>query len=450
MSSKPSTLKGTRDFGPVEVEKRNYIIETIRQAYLRFGYRPIETPAMEKLETLTGKYGDEGDQLLFKVLNNGDFLSKVKPDLLDQRDSHAVLPQIAKRGLRYDLTVPFARYVAMHQHELAFPWKRYQIQSVWRGDRPQRGRYQEFVQCDADVVGTTSLLCEAEFLQIYDQVFTALGLQVVIHINHRQILAGIAEHFGFGDQFREISVAIDKWDKIGRDKVMDELSSKGLTGDRLPDMLDLYESGNIDSLRDLQPTGTLAEGLAQIDEILSYVDTDAMKQTVRLDIRLARGLSYYTGCIFEVSSAQVDIGSISGGGRYDELTSVFGLKGTSGVGISFGLARIYDVMTELDLFPAKAVKSLDALFLCMDADSLAHGWRMVTGLRASGARVDIYPELAKFKKLMKHADQRGVRRIVIIGEDERQSQLYTLRDMNTGEQQKLSIDDLRSLLVADS
>ncbi len=446
MASKASILKGTRDFGPDEVQRREYIIDTIREVYLKYGYRPIETPAMEKLETLTGKYGDEGDQLLFKVLNNGDFLAKANAQHIEQRDSKAITSQIAKRGMRYDLTVPFARYVAMHQNDIAFPYKRYQIQNVWRGDRPQKGRYQEFVQCDADVVGSDSLMSEAEYVLIYDEVFSKLGLQVEIHLNNRKVLEGIAEHFGYRDRFVDLSVAIDKWDKIGRDKVQMELIGKGFDPHRIDEVLDLFEQSDWDKVRTLHGSELLQQGIAELDEVLSYIDSAALKQELVLDLRLARGLSYYTGCIFEVKAKEVEIGSISGGGRYDDLTSTFGLKGTSGVGISFGLARIYDVLTELDRFPSSALKSLDGLFLCMDEESLRWAFGLVTGLRQNGLRIDIYPEISKFKKLMKYADQRGVENVLIVGETERSSGTVVLRNMRSGEQESVKVAELQDRL----
>jgi histidyl-tRNA synthetase len=350
--SKPKLPEGTRDFGPEQVRKRNYIFDTIREVFTLYGFQPLETPSMENLSTLTGKYGDEGDQLLFKILNNGDYLSEVNADDLTNKESAKVLPQISKRGLRYDLTVPFARYVVMHRNELVMPFKRYQIQPVWRADRPQKGRYREFYQCDADVIGSDSLIYEAELVQIYDEAFRRLKLPVTIKVNNRKILYGIAEAAGITDQFMDMTVAIDKLDKVGMDGVKKELSERGIKAEAVSFIENILSSPDLEALKapfEKSETGRL--GIAEMEEMLGYLDGVSLANKLAFDITLARGLTYYTGCIYEVAAEGVKMGSIGGGGRYADLTGVFGSPGLSGVGISFGADRIYDVMETLDLFP---------------------------------------------------------------------------------------------------
>ena len=372
---RPSIPKGTRDFGPGEVLKRNYIFDRIREVFVRYGYQPIETPAMEDLKTLTGKYGEEGDQLLFKVLNNGDFLSKADEEALKNRDSSALVPSISKRGLRYDLTVPFARFVAMHQNDIPFPFKRYQIQPVWRADRPQKGRYQEFYQCDVDVVGSDSLALEAELAQIYDEVFAKLGLKVVVKINNRKVLAGMAEAAGIPQHFLSMTMAIDKLDKIGMDGVKKELAGRGLTEEAIEKVTQMLAIQDLEALKGvLVKSETGKEGVEELEKVFDYLSLGDTHNDIRFDITLARGLTYYTGCIFEVAvdtaaegQEKVKMGSIGGGGRYADLTEVFGLKQNgSGVGISFGAERIYDVMEELDLFPEDKANTLRLLFVAFD------------------------------------------------------------------------------------
>jgi len=442
---KPSIPKGTRDFLPGEVYKRQYIFDTIRSVFEIYGYQPIETPVMENLSTLTGKYGDEGDQLLFKILNNGDYLSKADQSALQDKDSKKLVSSIAKKGLRYDLTVPFARFVTMHQNDISFPFKRYQIQQVWRGDRPQKGRYQEFYQCDVDVVGSDSLMYEAELVKIYDEVFYKLGIKSTIKINNRKVLFGIAEATGIADKFVEMTVAIDKIDKIGEDGVIREMDKKGIDNSVAQKVLELLQ---IDSLSDLEIAfANSPEGLRGIEELKtfhSYLDTTDTHNEIKFDISLARGLSYYTGCIFEVVSDKVAIGSIGGGGRYDDLTGSFGLKGVSGVGVSFGAARIYDVMEELDLFPVSVQQKLKFLLIAFDEDSHTYAFTQLSKLRQAGISADLYPSPTKLKKQMKYANDIGVPHVILIGSDEMQSGILSIKDMETGEQSKQSIDQIIS------
>lgn len=446
---KPSLPKGTRDFGPEQVDRRQYIFSVIREAFVRYGYRPLETPAMENLATLTGKYGDEGDQLLFKVLNNGDFLSGADPAALDARDSGRTLPGISKRGLRYDLTVPFARFVVMHQHELAFPFKRYQIQPVWRADRPQKGRYQEFFQCDADVIGSDALMYEAELVRLYDEVFHRLGIRVSIRVNHRRLLAGLANVCGLGDRFQALTVAIDKADKIGWDGVREELQRQGIAEDAAARAVELLEQADLEALRprlSADPEG--AKGLEEMDTVLGYLAGSPLHNRLDLDLSLARGLSYYTGCIFEVKALDYAMGSIGGGGRYADLTGIFGLKGLSGVGISFGADRIYDVMEGLELFPAQAVSNLQVLVMAMDREDHGYAFGLLSQLRAAGIAADLYPEAAKVQKMMKYANAIGAAHVILIGETERQSGRPTWRNMANGEQESLDIQEIISRLQA--
>lgn len=439
--SKPSIPEGTRDFSPEVVGKRNYIFDTVRKVFVKYGFQPIETPTLEKLSTLTGKYGDEGDKLLFKVLNNGDFLAKADPSVLEAKNSTKLVSQICDRGLRYDLTVPFARYVVMHQNDIVFPFKRYQIQPVWRADRPQRGRYREFYQCDVDVVGSNSLVYEAELVQIYDEVFTNLGLDVVIKINNRKILFGMADAAGIPDKFMDMTVAIDKLDKIGWEGVAKELTDRGIGEDaiRLIDKL-----LKINNLTDLEKFGdqseSLLRGIQELRTFHDYFDFKGSKNEVRFDITLARGLNYYTGCIFEVAAKDVKMGSIGGGGRYDDLTGVFGLKGVSGVGVSFGADRIYDCLAELDLFPKENQQSLKLLFVAFDAETHRFAFKCLNETRAAGINSEIYPDATKLKKQMDYANKRGVPFVCLIGSDEMESGLLTLKNMVTGEQEKLSLN----------
>ena len=441
--SKPSIPEGTRDFSPEVVAKRNYIFDTVRKVFVKYGFQPIETPTMEKLSTLTGKYGDEGDKLLFKVLNNGDFLAKANKEALANMNSPKLVSSIAERGLRYDLTVPFARYVVMHQNEIAFPFKRYQIQPVWRADRPQRGRYREFYQCDVDVVGSNSLVYEAELVQIYDEVFTNLGLDVVIKINNRKILFGMAEAAGIPEKFVDMTVAIDKLDKIGWDGVATELTERGIGEEAIEMIAQLLKVNN---LTDLEKFGdkseSLLRGIQELRTFHEYFDFKGSKNEVQFDITLARGLNYYTGCIFEVAAKGVKMGSIGGGGRYDDLTGVFGLKGVSGVGVSFGADRIYDCLAELDLFPKENQQSLKLLFVAFDTETHRYAFKCLNETRAAGINSEIYPDATKLKKQMDYANKRGVPFVCLIGSDEVESGLLTLKNMGTGEQEKIALVDI--------
>ena len=435
-----------RDFGPKQMAKRNFIFNTIRGVFQNYGFMPLETPAMENLSVLTGKYGDEGDRLLYKVLNSGDFLSKVNGNDLNQGQG-VVLPKIAEKGLKYDLTVPFARYVVMNQHDLPLPFKRYQVQPVWRADRPQKGRYREFYQCDADVVGTTSLICEAEIVMMIRDVFARLGItDYTIKINHRKILRGITEIIGAQDKETPFLVAIDKLDKIGIEGVKLELSKKGLPQqaiDQAVNIMDLKGSsreklGELGQL--LQESGAGIEGVKEMKEVLSIVEAfDLADDHVQLDVTLARGLSYYTGTIFEVKVNNVDMGSVCGGGRYDDLTGVFGMPGLSGVGFSFGVDRLYDVMEELTLFPGDALEGTQALIVHFDKSSRLYGLGVLKALRDSGIASEIYPDLSKPKKQFGYADKKGIPHVVVIGSEEMESGLLTLRNMGSGEENKLGI-----------
>lgn len=448
--SKPSIPEGTRDFSPEVVAKRNYIFDTVRKVFVKYGFQPIETPTMEKLSTLTGKYGDEGDKLLFKIRNN----KNLRPDLEEKMSKEAFaelskyypydfIPKGSENGLRYDLTVPFARYVVMHQNDIAFPFKRYQIQPVWRGDRPQRGRYREFYQCDVDVVGSNSLVYEAELVQIYDEVFTNLGLDVVIKINNRKILFGMAEAAGIPDKFVDMTVAIDKLDKIGWDGVARELTERGIGEEAIETIHKLLQVNN---LTDLEKFGdkseSLLRGIQELRTFHEYFDFKGSKNEVQFDITLARGLNYYTGCIFEVAAKGVKMGSIGGGGRYDDLTGVFGLKGVSGVGVSFGADRIYDCLAELDLFPKENQQSLKLLFVAFDAETHRYAFKCLNETRAAGINSEIYPDATKLKKQMDYANKRGVPFVCLIGSDEVESGLLTLKNMGTGEQEKISLADI--------
>lgn len=433
---KASLPKGVRDFGPAEVRKRNYIFSTIKKVFERYGFQPIETPTMESLDTLTGKYGEEGDKLLFKVLNNGDYLQKADKQALEQLNSTALTSSISKRGLRYDLTVPFARYVVMNQNEISFPFKRYQIQPVWRADRPQKGRFQEFYQCDVDVVGSESLMYEAELVQIYDQALSALGVQAEILVNNRKVLEGIAEAAGAIEHFMDMVVSMDKLDKIGAEKVHEEMIKRGLTSaaaDFALSCLDITSLEELEAKIGHTEIGRL--GVEELRRFFQYLDSYSFEKcTLRFDISLARGLSYYTGCVFEVKAKGVEMGSIGGGGRYDNLTESFGLKGVSGVGVSFGAARIYLVMEELGLFPDLLNQSLDILILALDDTSHLYAFELVTKLRAQGYAADLYPSASKMKKMMKYANNIEVPYVLIIGEEERNTGSFKVKNMDTGEQ----------------
>ena len=449
MASKPSIPKGTRDFGPREMRGRNYIFNEIRGVFERFGYPAIETPSMEQLSTLLGKYGEEGDKLLFKILNSGDPFSGV--DFNDGSGSNALALKLCEKGLRYDLTVPFARFVVQHQNEISFPFKRYQIQPVWRADRPQKGRYREFYQCDVDVVGSPSLLYELELVQIVEEVFSRLGIRVVLKINNRKILAALAEGCGAPGSLTDITVAIDKIDKIGLEAVKGELLEKGLSAEALSviePVLTLTGDAatKMDTLeRLLGPSDSLAGGLAELRELFSLIDAAGVKMPVELDLSLARGLNYYTGAIFEVKALDFEIGSICGGGRYDNLTGIFGLPGLSGVGISFGADRIYDVMAALDLFPKEGEGSADILFACMGEAELRYILPIAARLRAAGVRADIYPEKVKLRKQFEYADRKGIKYLAIAGEEEMAAGEITIKNLASGEQRRESADKISGL-----
>ncbi|MEZ4909850.1 MAG: histidine--tRNA ligase [Saprospiraceae bacterium] len=443
---KPSIPKGTRDFLPAQIRKRKYIFDIIESAFKTFGYLPIETPTLENLSTLTGKYGVEGDKLLFKVLNNGDFLADAHLDDLQAKNSNKVLPTISKRGLRYDLTVPFARFVVMHQNDITFPFKRYQIQPVWRADRPQRGRYQEFYQCDADVVGSSSLMYEAELVQIYASVLNKLNIKSKILINNRKILLGIAELSHIPDQFMDMTMAIDKLDKIGFDGVKKELADRDIPENAISMILKCLSCTTLDELSELFGDNSIgAFGIKEVNNVLEYLSDSVAN--VSFDITLARGLNYYTGCIFEVKVDEshypgFKMGSIGGGGRYDDLTGVFGLKNVSGVGISFGAERMYDVMEELNLFPEDLQKDVSILLIGLDEKAHMYAFNVISKLRQNGIQSDLYPEPSKLKKQMAYANARNVPYVGIIGADEMENHSITLKNMISGDQEIISIDDL--------
>lgn len=444
---KPALLKGTRDFGPEEMHRRRIIFGVIEKYFRRYGFLPIETPAMERLDTLTNKYGEEGDKLLFKILNNGDFLSKVEPDILAKRNSSAATAQLSQRGLRYDLTIPFARFVAMNQSHLALPFKRFQIQPVWRADRPQKGRYQEFYQCDADVVGSRSVVYEADFIRLFVEVFRELGIAVEIQYNHRKILEGILECVGAQTHLASVLIALDKLDKIGKDPVRKELQSLGLLLQQVDQLFTLLEM-NIDELKEaIILTASGPQGLADLDriQVLLAPHLESMGSLV-LKPSLARGLDYYTGTIFEVKAKDVPMGTIAAGGRYDDLTSIFGMSDVSGVGISFGAERIYDVMMELGLF-AEAIPQLDLLLIGMDDQSLDCCFLLSHEVRNSGLCCDIYPDVAKLKKSMKYADRKNVRYVGIIGEEELSKKEVMLKDMDTGKQYRIKQTELTHTIL---
>ncbi len=452
MAQKPSIPKGTRDFSPVEMAKRNYIFNTIREVFHLFGYQQIETPSMENLSTLMGKYGDEGDKLLFKIQNSGDYFSGLTDEELLSRNAAKLASKFCEKGLRYDLTVPFARYVVMHRDEISFPFKRYQIQPVWRADRPQKGRYREFYQCDADVVGSNSLLNEVELVQMIDRVYGKFGIRVSIKINNRKILTGIAEIIGEADKIVDITVAIDKLDKIGLDNVNAELASKGIPQEAIEKLqpIIMLSGSNEEKLETLKSVLSASEtGLKGVEEsefILKTVATLGVKSEVELDLTLARGLNYYTGAIFEVKALDVQIGSISGGGRYDNLTGVFGMSGMSGVGISFGADRIYDVLNQLDLYPKEAVNATQLLFVNFGEKEAAYCLPVLSAARDAGIRAEIYPDSAKMKKQMSYANDKNIPFVAIVGENEMNEGKLTLKNMTTGEQSLLTPDELLAIV----
>ena len=455
MAQKPSIPKGTRDFTPEQVAKRNYIFNTIQKQFELFGFQPIETPSFENSDTLMGKYGDEGDRLIFKILNSGDFLNKVDDALYASKDSNAITSKISEKALRYDLTVPFARYVVQHQNDIEFPFKRYQMQPVWRADRPQKGRFREFYQCDADVVGSNSLWQEVEFVQLYDAVFTALKLEgISIKINNRKILSGIAEVIGASDKLIDFTVALDKLDKIGEEKVKEEMLEKGISKEGIAKLQPLFTlsgsfSAQVEQLKTI--LNASEEGIKGIEE-LEFIDkaiTELGLQTatLQLDVTLARGLNYYTGAIFEVSAPKhVQMGSIGGGGRYDDLTGIFGLRDVSGVGISFGLDRIYLVLEELNLFPETVAKNIDVLFINFGETEALFCLKAIKQLRLNSVNAELYPDAAKMKKQMNHANKRNIPFVVLVGEKELKSDSYTLKHMRSGEQETVTLKDLISKL----
>lgn len=449
---KPSIPKGTRDFSPEEMAKRNYIFNTIRDVYHLYGFQQIETPAMENLSTLMGKYGEEGDKLLFKILNSGDCFSGISREELDDMNPAKFAAKACEKGLRYDLTVPFARFVVQHRNEISFPFKRYQIQPVWRADRPQKGRYREFYQCDGDVVGSDSLINEVELIQIMDEVFRRFGIRVCIKMNNRKILAGIAEILGAADMIVDITVAIDKLDKIGIDNVNEELRSKGLSEEAIQKlqpviMLSGSNREKIDSLKQILANSEIGlKGIAELEFILDRIDKLTLRSELELDLTLARGLNYYTGAIFEVKALDVQIGSITGGGRYDNLTGVFGMDGVSGVGISFGADRIFDVLNQLDLYPKDALLTTQLLFVNFGEKEEAYLLPIIAKVRAAGIRTELYPESAKMKKQMGYADTKKIPFVAIVGETEMEEGKINLKNMITGEQKPATLEELIDLL----
>lgn len=453
MVNKPSIPKGTRDFGPDEMAKRNYIFDTIRQVYALYGFQQIETPAMETLHTLMGKYGEEGDKLLFKILNSGDYLKSVSDDELTERNTLKMQTKLCEKGLRYDLTVPFARYVVMHREELQLPFKRYQIQPVWRADRPQKGRYREFYQCDADVVGSDSLLNEVELMQIVDTVFSKFGVRVQIKINNRKILTGIAEVIGEKDKIVDITVAIDKLDKIGLDNVNAELRENNISEEAIEKLQPVIklEGTNEEKLAViaelLKDSETGLKGVEETRFILDMLKTSGLKNEIQLDLTLARGLNYYTGAIFEVKALDVQIGSITGGGRYDNLTGIFGMPGLSGVGISFGADRIYDVLNALDLYPKESVQGTQLLFINFGEKETAYCMPIIAAARQAGIRAEMYPDNAKMKKQMSYANAKSIGFVALAGESEIEADKITLKDMATGNQQLVTAEEMISLIM---
>lgn len=447
MANKPGIPKGTRDFSPIEMAKRNYIFDTIRKVYASYGFQQIETPAMENLSTLMGKYGEEGDKLLFKILNSGNFTNKISDEELTNRDTTHLAAAFCEKGLRYDLTVPFARYVVQHRNDLTMPFKRYQIQPVWRADRPQKGRYREFYQCDADVVGSDSLLNEVELMQIIDTVFTKFGIRVCIKINNRKILSGMAEMIDEADKIVDITVAIDKLDKIGLENVNKELAAAGISSEKIEKLQPIINLSGSNEEKMLQIKETLQEspiGLKGVEEcefVLKTLKQLELKNEIEFDLTLARGLNYYTGCIFEVKALDVEIGSITGGGRYDNLTGIFGMPGISGVGISFGADRIYDVLNQLELYPKAVESGAELIFINFGDKEVASCLKLATAARSKGVRVEIYPDSVKMKKQMNYANKHNIPFVALVGENEIANNKLTLKNMETGEQETLSIEE---------
>jgi len=448
MAQKPSIPKGTRDFSPVEMVKRNYIFDTIKEVFQLYGFMPIETPSMENLSTLMGKYGEEGDKLLFKVLNSGDYISKVRPEVLEARNSNKLTTKISEKGLRYDLTVPFARYVVQHRNDITFPFKRYQIQPVWRADRPQKGRYREFYQCDVDVVGSNSLLNEVELIQIVDEVYKRLKLNVLVKLNNRKVLAGIAEIIGEADRIIDITVAIDKLDKIGLENVNKEMFEKGIPQESIDTLqpIILLSGTNPEKLNKLKEALSASEigmkGIEELETVFNYLADLDVNTEVELDLTLARGLNYYTGAIFEVKSKDMEFGSITGGGRYDDLTGIFGLKDVSGVGISFGADRIYDVLEQMELFPAETVNTTKVMFVNFGEKEEKYCLPILAKLRANGVKAEIFPDAQKMKKQMNYANDKHISFVIMVGETEMEEGLLSLKDMETGDQIKLTPEAL--------
>lgn len=454
MAQKPSIPKGTRDFSPEEMAKRNYIFNTIRDVYHLYGFQQIETPAMENLSTLMGKYGEEGDRLLFKILNSGDCLSGFTDDELRERNALKFAAKACEKGLRYDLTVPFARFVVQHRNDISFPFKRYQIQPVWRADRPQKGRYREFYQCDGDVVGSDSLLNEVELIQIMDEVFRRFGIRVSIKMNNRKILTGIAEMIREADKITDITVAMDKLDKIGLDGVNDELRSKGISEEAIARLQPIIvmkgdNRGKMAVLKEmLAGSETGLKGIEETEYILDHIEQLPLTAALETDLTLARGLNYYTGTIFEVKALDVEIGSITGGGRYDNLTGVFGMDGMSGVGISFGADRIYDVLNQLDLYPADSLQTTQVMFVHFGEKEAAYLLPVMAQVRAAGIRAELYPEAAKMKKQMGYADAKKIPFVALVGENEMAEGTINLKNMQSGEQESVGRDELIERLLA--
>lgn len=449
MAQKPSVPKGTRDFSPLEMARRNYIFDTVKRVFSLFGFQQIETPAMENLSTLTGKYGEEGDKLLFKILNSGDFLSGASEENLLARNSQKTTFQISEKGLRYDLTVPFARYVVQYQNELTFPFRRFQIQPVWRADRPQKGRYREFYQCDVDIIGSDSLLNEYELIQIVDQIFSLLGIHVTIKINNRKILAGIAETIGEADRIIDITIAIDKLDKIGLEKVNQELAEKGVSAEAILKLQPILKlnGNNADKLNLIEQVISASEtgrkGIEELRAIFGYLHAGCVSTAVELDLTLARGLNYYTGAIFEVKANDVQIGSITGGGRYDDLTGIFGLPGISGVGVSFGADRIYDVLDQLELFPKDQTDSTRVMFVNFGTREESFCLPLLDELRKAGIPAEIYPSADKMKKQMNYANKKSVKYVILAGESEIEEGSVTVKEMESGEQTRVEATKLK-------
>jgi histidyl-tRNA synthetase len=452
MAQKPSIPKGTRDFSPAEMVKRNYIFDTIKEVFRLYGFQPIETPAMENLSTLMGKYGEEGDKLLFKILNSGDFISNVSDELLEEKNSNKLTSKISEKGLRYDLTVPTARFVVQYQNDITFPFKRYQIQPVWRADRPQKGRYREFYQCDVDVIGSNSLLNEVELVQIIDDVFTRLKISAVVKINNRKILSGIAEVIGENSRIVDITVAIDKLDKIGLEKVNAELAEKGVTAEAIENLQPILalKGSTAEKVSQLEQILLNSEiglkGIAEIKKLFGYLDNLQLNTEVELDLTLARGLNYYTGAIFEVKARDFEMGSICGGGRYDDLTGIFGLPNVSGVGVSFGAERIYDVLLQANLFPQHSTETTKVLFVNFGEMEEAYCLPVLAEIRKNSINAEIFPDNAKMQKQMTYANKKNIPFVVLAGESEMQAQKFTLKNMETGEQNSVSAEELINIL----